>query len=529
MLSAIVVFPKGALSQTYFIVWKLRKGIPLNPKNQKILKGKKEIMAIYHFSVKNISRSDGRSAVACSAYRSGEKLIDERQGKEQDYTRKTGVELTKIYAPQNTNSELLDRNQLWNKVEKVENRKNSQLAREFEIAFPHELNQQQRQSMLNELCQDIVKRHGVIVDAAIHAPHTKSGSDERNYHAHIMFTTRSIDEHGNLGKKTREFNDNGKQEVEFWRENFADLANKHLARAGYLSEVDHRSFADQGIDLEATWHEGVAVTAMKRRYEREQLKPVEERNPKIIMPTIALENDAIRARNAKKLEYEQIIKGLDQEIIATNSVITDLKRSQLNEINQDHTELHKNQENGLKRNSAQSTNIQNTYQEAKDRLTLLNQQIEQLENNEPPAKKFGLFANKDHENWKETLKNLRDDREETQNQVDQLIIQQMKNPENHLSKGFSQKTKEESKKLDFENVYRQLNQEQKQAYNALKSMLLERFSGSQLELKLKQVQDKFIEKYQENPNFEMPKPDPQRPQQQDFVRGAIKDGQDKGR
>ena len=70
--------------------------------------------------------------------------------------------------------------------------------------------------MLNDLCQDIVKRHGVVVDAAIHAPHTKSGSDERNYHAHIMFTTRSIDEHGNR-EKTREFNDNGKQEVEFWR------------------------------------------------------------------------------------------------------------------------------------------------------------------------------------------------------------------------------------------------------------------------------------------------------------------------
>ena len=209
-------------------------------------------MAIYHFSVKNISRSDGRSAVACSAYRSGEKLIDDRQGKEQDYTRKTGVEFTKIYAPEDTNPELLDRNQLWNKVEQVENRKNSQLAREFEIAFPHELNAEQRQSMLNDLCQDIVKRHGVVVDAAIHAPHTKSGSDERNYHAHIMFTTRSIDEHGDLGKKTREFNDNGKQEVEFWRENFADLSNKHLARAGYLSEVDHRSYADQGIDLEAT-------------------------------------------------------------------------------------------------------------------------------------------------------------------------------------------------------------------------------------------------------------------------------------
>lgn len=486
-------------------------------------------MAIYHFSVKNISRSDGRSAVACSAYRSGEKLIDDRQGKEQDYTRKTGVEFTKIYAPENTNPELLDRNQLWNKVEQVENRKNSQLAREFEIAFPHELNAEQRQSMLNDLCQDIVKRHGVVVDAAIHAPHTKSGSDERNYHAHIMFTTRSIDEHGDLGKKTREFNDNGKQEVEFWRENFADLSNKHLARAGYLSEVDHRSYADQGIDLEATWHEGVAVTAMKRRYEREQLKPVEERNPQIIMPTIALENDVIRARNTEKLEYEQIIKGLDQEIIATESVITDLKRSQSNEIKQTHTELPIQDKNALKRKSAQSTGTQQTYQDAKERLSNLEQQIQHMENNEPPAKKFGLFGNKDHENWKETLKNLRDDKEKTRNQVDQLIIEQMRKPENHLTKGFSQNTKEESKKLDFENVYRQLNQEQKQAYNTFKSALSVRFSDSQLELKLKQVQDKFIEKYRENPNFDVPKPEPQRPQEHDFVRGATKSDQGKTR
>lgn len=484
-------------------------------------------MAIYHFSVKNISRSDGRSAVACSAYRSGEKLIDDRQGKEQDYTRKTGVEFTKIYAPENTNPELLDRNQLWNKVEQVENRKNSQLAREFEIAFPHELNAEQRQSMLNDLCQDIVKRHGVVVDAAIHAPHTKSGSDERNYHAHIMFTTRSIDEHGDLGKKTREFNDNGKQEVEFWRENFADLSNKHLARAGYLSEVDHRSYADQGIDLEATWHEGVAVTAMKRRYEREQLKPVEERNPQIIMPTIALENDVIRARNTEKLEYEQIIKGLDQEIIATESVITDLKRSQSNEIKQTHTELPIQDKNALERKSAQSTGTQQTYQDAKERLSNLEQQIQHMENNEPPAKKFGLFGNKDHENWKETLKNLRDDKEKTRNQVDQLIIEQMRKPENHLTKGFSQNTKEESKKLDFENVYRQLNQEQKQAYNTFKSALSVRFSDSQLELKLKQVQDKFIEKYRENPNFDVPKPEPQRPQEHDFVRGATKSDQGK--
>ena len=477
-------------------------------------------MAIYHFSIKNIGRSNGRSAVAAAAYRSGEKLVDSVYGKEQDYTKKTGIEYKNIYVPSHANENLLDRQTLWNEVEKSELKKNgdlkttARLAKEFEIAFPHEVDADTRKRMLDELAQTLVKNHNVIVDAVIHAPHTKSGSDERNYHAHIMFTTRSINEQGELGKKAREFNDDGKNLTLAYRELWANMVNRELEQIGTQERVSHLSYSDLKYELEPTVHEGSKITQLRRQG---------------IDTEISLKNDAIKARNAEKIAHEQIIKGLDQEIIATNSVITDLKRSQLNEINQDHTELHKNQENGLKRNLAQSTSIQNTYQEAKDRLTLLNQQIEQLENNEPPAKKFGLFANKDHETWKETLKNLRDDREKTQNQVDQLIIEQMKKPENHLSKGFSQKTKEESKKLDFENVYRQLNQEQKQAYNALKSTLSERFSDSQLELKLKQVQDKFIEKYQENPNFEMPKPEPQRPQQQDFVRGAIKDDQYKGR
>ena len=115
-------------------------------------------MALYHFSVKAISRADGRSVVACAAYRAGEKLTCEYYGKEQDYTRKTGVELSQIYAPENTKSVLLDRNQLWNSVEKTERKKNALLAREFEIAFPSELNAQQRKKMLDELCQNLVKK-----------------------------------------------------------------------------------------------------------------------------------------------------------------------------------------------------------------------------------------------------------------------------------------------------------------------------------------------------------------------------------
>lgn len=273
-------------------------------------------MPIYHLSVKAISRSDGRSAVACAAYRSGEKLLDEKYERTQDYTKKTGVEFTNIYAPPNTKPELLDRQTLWNTVEKVERRKDAVLAREFEIAFPSELNAEQRKQLLDELCQKLVEKYNVVVDAAIHAPHTESGSDARNYHAHIMFTTRAINENGEFSaKKYRDFSrDNGTQTVCDWREDFADLCNKHLELAGFDERVDHRSYADQDkCYLEPTMHEGPAVTAMRRRG---------------IDTEISLNNDEIKLRNADAIErHEQIIKGLDQEIIVPQYI-----NDQLNEL-----------------------------------------------------------------------------------------------------------------------------------------------------------------------------------------------------
>jgi len=143
-------------------------------------------MAIYHFSVKTVARSAGRSATAAIAYRAGEKIYCEREGREHDYSRKTGVEYKEIYLPEGAPEHLKNREKLWNEVEQRETRKNSTVAREFEIAFPSELNQEQRLAMLEELCASIVDRHQVAVDACIHAPHTGSGSDERNYHAHIL-------------------------------------------------------------------------------------------------------------------------------------------------------------------------------------------------------------------------------------------------------------------------------------------------------------------------------------------------------
>jgi hypothetical protein len=277
-------------------------------------------MAIYHFSVKAISRADGRSVVACAAYRSGEKLDCEYYGKEQDYTKKMGVEQSQIYAPENTKSALLDRNQLWNAVEKVERKKNALLAREFEIAFPSELNAQQRKKMLDDLCQQLVKKHGVIVDAAIHAPHTDGGSDERNYHAHIMFTTRAIDPHtGDFSaKKYRDFSrDSGTKTVSHWRESFADLTNDHLEKAGFAVRVDHRSYKDQKNGLEATVHEGPKATQLRRMG---------------VETEISVSNDLIKQHNIERTQDPQLLKGLEQEIFASEKIVSTLKneRDELN-------------------------------------------------------------------------------------------------------------------------------------------------------------------------------------------------------
>ncbi len=270
-------------------------------------------MAIYHFSVKTVSRSDGRSAVAVAAYRSATKLVCEKTGDVKDYTRKKGVEHTQIFAPDFADKSLLDRNTLWNQVEKSENRKDAVVGREFEIAFPHELNKEQRQKMLAEICTRIVEKHSVIVDACIHAPHKNADEDNKNYHAHILFSPRSIDpDFGFFAKKKyRDFNKECSSEtVNFWREEFAEITNRHLEDAGVESRVDHRSYVEQGNGLTPTLHEGPTVTEMRR---------------KGIDSEVAKLNDAIKLKNNEI----NLLKELDQEIIVSEKLLSQTDYSHL--------------------------------------------------------------------------------------------------------------------------------------------------------------------------------------------------------
>ena len=216
-------------------------------------------MAIYHLSVKTISRAKGRSVTASAAYRSAEKIKDLRTGKTFDYSKKKGVLHSELLLPENAPS--WNRSQLWNEAEKSETRKNSTVAREFVIALPSELSEDQRKELAQDLTKELVKRHGFAADLCIHEPN-KEG-DDRNHHAHILCSTRKLEPTG-FTAKTREL-DGGYKEVEYWRERFAEIQNKHLERAGIDSRVDHRSLKDQGIDREPTRHKGVAVTGIERR------------------------------------------------------------------------------------------------------------------------------------------------------------------------------------------------------------------------------------------------------------------------
>ena len=156
-----------------------------------------------HATAKQVGRSSGRSSVAAAAYRSGEIIVDERTGQVHDYRQKGGIEHTRIYLPDNAPDHLNDRAALWNAVEFKENRKNSTTAHELEIAFPHEFNAMQRREAGDMISKEIMRRYNCAVDIAYHQPNREG--DQRNFHAHILFTTRGFDEGSSDGWSKNKF------------------------------------------------------------------------------------------------------------------------------------------------------------------------------------------------------------------------------------------------------------------------------------------------------------------------------------
>ena len=280
-------------------------------------------MAIYHFSIKIGSRAKGQSAVAASAYRSGEKLTDKETGLISDYTRKSGVVFSEIALCENAPSEYSNRETLWNAVHSIEKNKNAQLWREFEVALPKELNRDEQIETVRDFVNKLTEQ-GMCIDWALH------DKGDGNPHAHIMATMRSIEPNGKWSPKSRkvydldengerifqkidksgrkqyknhkeDYNDwNAKERVEEWRSAWADCCNARLAER---DRIDHRSYERQRSELIPTIHEGyIARKLVKdgKKSERVQInEDIRQKNSQL--KQINLEFKKIEIEKAPKI------------------------------------------------------------------------------------------------------------------------------------------------------------------------------------------------------------------------------------
>ena len=201
----------------------------------------------YFFDVSNVRRSQGHSVVAAVAYRMAEKLYDERTGEYHDFTRKQGVVLSIDLVPHSVFCAPTT-HELWNDAEYAEVKGIAVVGREYVLAVPDGLNEQQRIELMSEFSRHVVEKFRVVATASLHEPGRQS--DDRNHHIHLMTSTRIMNDDGAFGEKTRylDCKSTSSHEIKELRKEWAEMANKHLERAGIDVYIDHRSLYDRNID-----------------------------------------------------------------------------------------------------------------------------------------------------------------------------------------------------------------------------------------------------------------------------------------
>jgi ATP-dependent exoDNAse (exonuclease V) alpha subunit len=234
-------------------------------------------MAIYFLNLKTFGRSTGSSAVSASAYRAGERIRDERTGRTYDHSDRQDVLHKEIMLPNqfsaNEMSWAKDRGNLWNSAESAEVRSNARTAREYLVALPAELSPQARINLVAGFSRELVERYRFALDIAIHAPRDYPGSDPRNFHAHLLATTREVTPAGLGAKTTLEWSDTNRRQIGLGpavgellhvRERWAVAANTALEQEHINARIDHRTLQAQGIDREPKPHIPRAAFEMER-------------------------------------------------------------------------------------------------------------------------------------------------------------------------------------------------------------------------------------------------------------------------
>lgn len=252
-------------------------------------------MAIGYLKVQIIKRSEGRSATAAAAYRAGIAIDDERTGQRFDYSHRRDVLASEIVLPEDAPPWAQDRRALWNAAEQAERKSNSRVAREMVVALPHELTHEQRFELTRQMAEFLCKTYGAAVDFSLHAP-DKDG-DQRNFHAHILFSTRRMGKDG-FGDKTRELDDKAKgpQEIDRIRSAWTELTNQAMERSGQGTVIDLRSYKRQGVDRQSQTHLGPGASELERQGKKTR---------------VGDHNRAIQNWNRERAEMEADIKIID--------------------------------------------------------------------------------------------------------------------------------------------------------------------------------------------------------------------------
>ena len=269
-------------------------------------------MAIYHFSNQILSRKKQQNTIAAAAYRSGERLVDERTNECKFYHRSVPP-ITHILAPSHAPQWVYNRQQLWNEVEKKEKQWNAQLAREINVALPKELSHEEQEALAIEFCQEVFVKDGMVADVSIHR------DNPDNPHFHVMLTIRPFHKDGTWGNKQVKIKEiiNGKLQVKaihttdwntkekllYWREQWAQYANRYLEKNGVFDRITHLSNKDQGLETLPTIHEGFVARQMQQEgKESERIQINQERkeyNKTIIELAEAKKEKRIKERTDK--------------------------------------------------------------------------------------------------------------------------------------------------------------------------------------------------------------------------------------
>jgi len=233
-------------------------------------------MAFFHLHMKSVSRASGRGAPGAAAYRSGERLRDERTGQLHDYRHRSDVSHAEILVPSGLAGSApawtTDRASLWNAAEAAEKQRNARVAREYQVALPAELSASQRQTLARTFARELADRYEVVVDLTMHDP--RPAGDPRNFHAHLLATIRELTTTGFGPKSQPEWNDtrrhqhglpSARAELVAVRQRWATLTNEAFRAAGLDLRIDHRSLAAQGIDREPKPNIPYAAVQRERR------------------------------------------------------------------------------------------------------------------------------------------------------------------------------------------------------------------------------------------------------------------------